>query len=133
MWFNTAGPWFRLRLPACSRWNNQVVALFSLGVGEPIQESTFTFAIRGTFYFAGCLLQARGGQGYSRNFASRVRFAIFIFPRTEPSPGERNAERTLSSDRILEASLACFIAQPQCDLLTSGAYAGSKCLGCVIS
>ena len=41
--------------------------------------------------------QARGDQGYFRNFASRVRFAIFIFPRTEPSPVERNAERTLSS------------------------------------
>ena len=41
--------------------------------------------------------QARGDQGYSRNFASWVRFAIFIFPRTETSPGERNAERTLSS------------------------------------
>jgi hypothetical protein len=36
-------------------------------------------------------------KGYSRNFASRVRFAIFIFPRTEPFLGERNAERTLSS------------------------------------
>ena len=56
----------------------------------------------------------------------------FFRERNLPLGSEMPNERC-HPGRILEASLACFIAQPECDLLTSGAYAGSKCLGCVIS